>query len=344
MSKRRIVKSASLWILAAAVCGCNQPTPPAPSPDLSLSPRLLAAVKSGKSEVALGLLYRGADPNASEEKNQSVLITAATIGDPFVVSALLQAGANPNAQNDGGLTALISATVTNKVDVARLLLKKGARTDIQNSDGLTALHLAAATGTDAIASLLVGAGAKVDERRAKDGVAPLHLAASTGHHDVVKTLLRAGASLDAKTTEGKTALDLALANGQTRTAELLKKTQTEGLVRALALTRDEALAADLTLFCAETSRVLVESLRDGRSQTTSVPSSAQTSIQAILAKHGEPDSIQAKTLTTKFSLDGDPIPAKYQVYRFGRLGMGVPVQNNPGKKVEYIFVSSLEAK
>ena len=63
------------------------------------------------------------------------------------------------------------------------------------------------------------------------GSTPLHQAASWGRAGAVETLLHRGADPAIKTKAGKTALDLAIENGQKDCVEILQRRQTLGRER-----------------------------------------------------------------------------------------------------------------
>jgi ankyrin repeat protein len=83
----------------------------------------------------------------------------------------------------------------------------------RSEDGCTPLYIAAQNGHAAVVSVLIAAGADVNKARASGGT-PLYIAAQRGHAGVVDLLIAAGANVNATRKNG-TALNIALANGQT---------------------------------------------------------------------------------------------------------------------------------
>jgi ankyrin repeat protein len=66
-------------------------------------------------------------------------------------------------------------------------------------------------------------GAEIDARDRDGQATPLERAASWGRRDVVELLLARGANPALKDKNGKTALDLAVANGQDDVVAVLQK-------------------------------------------------------------------------------------------------------------------------
>ncbi len=77
-----------------------------------------------------------------EAENNSILITAAKVGDTNIVQGMLNKGIDVNAKDSGGNTALIWAAWYGHIDTAKLLLDNGADVNIKNNFGDTALALA----------------------------------------------------------------------------------------------------------------------------------------------------------------------------------------------------------
>jgi uncharacterized protein len=75
-----------------------------------------------------------------------------------------------------------------------------------------------------VAEALLNHGAEIDARDRDQQSTPLQRAASWGRRDVVELLLKRGANPALKDKNGKTAFDLASANGQSDVLELLMRT------------------------------------------------------------------------------------------------------------------------
>jgi ankyrin repeat protein len=86
---------------------------------------LLAASKSGHSEVVELLIRTGADVNGGHQF--SALMKASSGGHIKVVELLLKSGANVNTQTEGRYTALGLAKKYGHKDIVRLLKRAGAK-------------------------------------------------------------------------------------------------------------------------------------------------------------------------------------------------------------------------
>ncbi len=171
------------------------------------------AAAADQREVAIFLLESGADPNARNAGERSVLHRPATEGYAEMIGLLAARGADPNAQERWGNAPLHWAVDRGHEGAVRALIDSGADVDIQNLNGHTPLHVAAEKGQTAIAGLLIECGADA-ERSSANGGTPLHLAAEFGHADVVGLLLKNGARLDARNLLGWTPLHAASARGR----------------------------------------------------------------------------------------------------------------------------------
>ena len=85
---------------------------------------------------------------------QTPLQHAAGSGRKDVVLLLLAKGADPNKKDRSGRTALHEAVRGHSKDVAELLLAKGAHPDAEDKKAMTPLALDAAGHCDAIIALL----------------------------------------------------------------------------------------------------------------------------------------------------------------------------------------------
>jgi ankyrin repeat protein len=140
-----------------------------------------------------------------------------------------------------GATALHGACYWGSVAAAKLLLERGADVNALTRDSfLKIAPIGCAVATPnvpnpsedesvvlALVELLVANRANVNAQR-RDGMTALHAAAYRGHLKVIEALLRAGADQgiraheDAGAHAGETALNTALAQGQTAAANALR--------------------------------------------------------------------------------------------------------------------------
>ena len=209
------------------------------------------AVERDDVELAELLLTAGARVSAPTREGVTPLRLAAINGSARMIGRLIRSGADPNAPlTPAGDTALMLAARTGKSDAIRLLLE--ARADVnarENWGGTTALMWAVAQGHAEAARLLIAAGADVNARShyvaaangrgfegrtpvasrtdekveefASGWLTPLMFASRDGGLDLVRILVGAGADVDAVAGDGKTALALAIFNGNYDVASFL---------------------------------------------------------------------------------------------------------------------------
>jgi uncharacterized protein len=83
-------------------------------------------------------LARGADPNIANNKGETPLVVAASIGYVEAVELLVASGAKPDESNATGETPLMSAVHRRDLAMVRVLLKAGADPDRSDSAGRSA--------------------------------------------------------------------------------------------------------------------------------------------------------------------------------------------------------------
>lgn len=134
----------------------------------AVTEKFLNAVLMSKSDKAIELLGRGADPNGVCETGSTAAHTAALWGDEAVLRALIKAGANMNAVEEGdqGFAPLHAAVRGGSTQAIQLLVSE-AKININQRDdwGRTAFDIAMEDERPELVKILVDAGA---DTRGKD--------------------------------------------------------------------------------------------------------------------------------------------------------------------------------
>jgi ankyrin repeat protein len=210
---------------------------------------IIAAARAGDAGTVSALL--DADPslaNVANEMGETPLIVAIYAGSRDVVSTLLARGAAANLFE--------SAAMGDTPTILAMLTANPALVNTYSYDGWTPLHLAAHFGQTAAASALVAHGADVALRSRNPldnmplhaavaggehvelvrllldhgadpnstqhgGYTPLHETAQNGFLISTQALLDAGADATIRTSDGKTARDLAAEHGHAEIVALL---------------------------------------------------------------------------------------------------------------------------
>jgi ankyrin repeat protein len=175
---------------------------------------LHGAAQDGHTEVVRLLLKGGADPNAREPGDHTYpLHWAAAHGHVEIVRALIDAGADVHGTGDDHALDVIGwATVFRSPGeswraIVSLLVARGAQHHIFS---------AIATGDPVVIRDVVNRDPKALERRAsrfEEGRMALHYAMSVDRYDILDLLIELGASLEAKDNNGRTALAVAMLQG-----------------------------------------------------------------------------------------------------------------------------------
>ncbi|XP_041468095.1 poly [ADP-ribose] polymerase tankyrase-like isoform X1 [Lytechinus variegatus] len=206
---------------------------------LKRTPLMLAAI-NGHVPVAAFLLRKGCDPNASDSSGNSPLHYSAAYGWWFMLRLLLSAGADPNALNDWKVPPLAIAFMKGHVGCADLLLEdSNADVNFRDADGWTIVMLTVSQLTpemwEQLKYLVEEKNASVTLKDANDWTALHHLAAANFHQgtlakrderkkisvDMATFLISKGCDIHAKTSDGETALDIAIKRNQVN-ADMVK--------------------------------------------------------------------------------------------------------------------------
>jgi uncharacterized protein len=213
---------------------------------------LIDAIKSRDADAARAAL--AADPaeaHGRSPEGASLLCLAVYYGQPEIAEAIVSArGGEPaldifeaaalgrvdrlrrlldrepallNSVAPDGFFPLGLAAYFKHPDAVRLLLDRGADANQAASNGakVTALHAAVSSNQPRIVEWLLDAGAGVNARQQMD-YTPLMGAAANARTDILDVLLARGADPSLRTTDGKSAADLAREHGHEEIAARLE--------------------------------------------------------------------------------------------------------------------------
>lgn len=214
---------------------------------------IFLAVKNNRRKLGESLLANGADVFSANNKENSALKYAMSMGGEIQewlltsevikasdgigntplhyasewkfnnsVAILLEKGANPNTQNANGETPLFYAVKSNSVATISILLEKGASKDIRDFLGNTALHYSVTTDQQDAAKKLILSGIDINAKNLA-GQTALAEAVSSGKVAMISTLLDNGADINASDATGKTVLMNAIKGGNKDIVALLLK-------------------------------------------------------------------------------------------------------------------------
>jgi len=180
---------------------------------------VLAAIYSGRQDLAEILVARGAVPN---------LFEAAALGRLDLVRKSVDR--NPqsvNARSHDGFTPLHLAAFFGHVPVMEYLLQKGAEVDAISTNrafalGSTPLHSAVAARRLEAARRLIATGASLNAKDSADAT-PLYAAAAGGNLDMVRLLVESGANLNEPAHDGLTPLLIARDKNHAEVARYLEE-------------------------------------------------------------------------------------------------------------------------
>jgi ankyrin repeat protein len=181
------------------------------------TPLLLASI-NGNAAMIEKLVKAGADPNASLSKyDDTALMIAARTGKTDAIKVLLDSGAHVNAKETwGGTTALMWAVSERHPSAVKMLIDHKADVNAR-SKFVPSTTGRGFEGTTPVASQIGQAA----EELSSGLLTPLMFAAREGDVESARLLVAAGADVNASGGDGKTALGLAIFNGNYELASFL---------------------------------------------------------------------------------------------------------------------------
>lgn len=184
------------------------------------TPLCYAALYGLNNEMARLLIANGADVNAMDILQTSVLVEAAKSA-PQLVDVLIESGALLPPANGESMKALLMNSARNGLTkLFDRLIASGVDLSQHDRKGLSPLHEAAKGGNTEILKRMIRAGLSAKDRDLY-GWTPLHFAAERGHREVIALLLENGADIDARTADGCTPHNLAHESGKDDAAAFL---------------------------------------------------------------------------------------------------------------------------
>ncbi|KAJ7112573.1 ankyrin repeat-containing domain protein [Mycena epipterygia] len=181
---------------------------------------LQAASDGGHTEIVRLLLEKGADVNATGVYYGSTLQAASKGGHTEIVRLLLEEGADVNAAGGYSGSALQAASYAGSPELVRILLEKGADVNAEGGEYGNALQAASYHGSPEIVQILLKEGADVNAAGGFYGNALQ--ASSIGRHTaIVRLLLEKGADVNAEGGEYGTALQAASYHGSPEIVRIL---------------------------------------------------------------------------------------------------------------------------
>ena len=188
------------------------------------------AIGLGHDDIALLLLEHNVNVNAKDNRENSIILTAAAKASGEVIKKLLEKGADVHAKGYRNANALKFAIINRRAEAVRVLLAHGADPNEACIGGSTALHTSVmkeAMEEDNIIGTfifkqLIENGAKVNVTDHEKWY-PLHLAAKYGKTLEVDCMLKNGAEIDPVECNGFTPLSYACQQGHFDTVKVLVK-------------------------------------------------------------------------------------------------------------------------
>jgi hypothetical protein len=177
---------------------------------MDINSRLVQAADDGNFDEVKDLVKDGADVNFLDDTGWTALLYASFKGHTEIARFLVKAGANLTAKAaKDGWTPLCCACKRGNMELIRFFLENGADIESADNAGFTPLLKASQQGhTEVVRFLSVEKGANIHVKDFR-GFNAIHRAIKKNHLETALFLIDNGVDPFAKTTQGKTALDMA---------------------------------------------------------------------------------------------------------------------------------------
>jgi ankyrin repeat protein len=152
----------------------------------------------------------------------SVWFDAARVGRIDILQALYEAHYPIDSQTSSGYSAVVLAAYNDQPDALRYLLSIGANACLGDRNGNTALMGALYKGHAEVARTLLSARCPIDQNN-NAGETALSFATLFGRLDLLPAIIAKGADIDHVDAHGNTALAVALKQGNTQSANALRR-------------------------------------------------------------------------------------------------------------------------
>ncbi|EWZ02685.1 hypothetical protein FOYG_01914 [Fusarium oxysporum NRRL 32931] len=159
----------------------------------NIEPDLRVAVSSGWTEVVEALLEAGADVNAIDEENKSLLACAMTKGASIdMIRKVLEYNPDLELKDNKQNTALHCISTSTSLDTVRLVVNAGGKLNVLNSENETPLIYAIRAQLDDVFSYMLRKEPALlngSVALSKQSVTPLHEACRAGTLAMVRSLI-----------------------------------------------------------------------------------------------------------------------------------------------------------
>ncbi|QQO08548.1 ankyrin repeat domain-containing protein [Breznakiella homolactica] len=208
---------AGILIPFILLTGCKSSPAAAPAQE-----DLWTLLSNGETDKARTLFLGKTDVNSTDELGRTPLHMAAELWDSGMGSFFISLGADVNAVDNTGRSALTIAAANRDAAMGGILTNAGADIHYRGPEGFSAAQIGIQEGGTFLEALATPSSvAKTNA----GGQTLLHLASEYGSGEAARIILDRGASVNKRDRQGRTALDIALARGDSlshaETAEVL---------------------------------------------------------------------------------------------------------------------------